>query len=308
MNSSQIKTANTQAGFGFVDWILSLGMALTWGSSFLLIDIAIRHFHTSVIPFGRTGFGFAALLLLPSARRRVAREHWPRIIALGFVWMALPFLLFPLAEHTVSSSITGMMNGALPVVAAVVTAIWIQTMPSGRRMFAVLIGFCGILLIALPSINDGSAADVKGIFYLVVALFSYAVAINIARPLQAIYTPGTLMLHVELVAFIMSTPYGIWGLSNSTFALASFIAIAVLGVLGTGFAFVLFATLSKRTGAVRSMIPTYFTPIVSTILGITFNNEPLLILSVVGMFVVIIGAYLMSKPEKNLLTSATQAQ
>ncbi len=56
------------------------------------------------------------------------------------------------------------------------------------------------------------------------------------------------------------------------------------------------------------MIPTYFTPIVGTILGTTFNNEPLLILSVVGMFVVIIGAYLMSKPEKNLLTSATKAQ
>ena len=68
-------------------------------------------------------------------------------------------------------------------------------------------------------------------------------------------------------------------------------------VLGTGFAFVLFATLSKRTGAVRSMIPTYFTPIVGTVLGTTFNNEPLLILSVVGMFVVIIGAYVMSKPD-----------
>ena len=82
----------------------------------------------------------------------------------------------------------------------------------------------------------------------------------------------------------------------------------MLGVLGTGFAFVLFATLSKRTGPVRSMIPTYFTPIVGTILGTTFNNEPLLILSIVGMFVVIIGAYLMSKPEKNTLTSATKAQ
>jgi drug/metabolite transporter (DMT)-like permease len=134
-------------------------------------------------------------------------------------------LLYPLAEHTVSSSITGMMNGALPVVVAVVTAIWIRTMPSGRRMFAVLIGFCGILLIALPSINDGSSADVKGI----------------ARPIQAIYTPGTLMLHVEIVAFVMSAPYGVWGFSHSTFSLASFSALAVLAVLGTGFAFVLFA-------------------------------------------------------------------
>ena len=308
MNSPQTAASDSQSGFGFIDWMLSLGMALTWGSSFLLIDIAIRHFHTSVIPLGRTGFGVMALLLLPSARHRVARKHLPRLIVLGFVWMALPFLLYPLAEHTVSSSITGMMNGALPVVVAIVTAIWIRTMPSGRRIFAVLIGFFGILLIALPSINDGSAADVKGILYLVAALLSYAVAINIARPLQAIYTPGTLMLHVEIVAFAMSAPYGIWGLNNSTFSLASFSALAVLGVLGTGFAFVLFATLSKRTGAVRSMIPTYFTPIVGTILGTTFNNEPLLILSVIGMFVVIVGAYLMSKPEINLLTSATKVR
>ena len=89
-------------------------------------------------------------------------------------------------------------------------------------------------------------------------------------------------------------------MSTSTFSLASFSATAMLGVLGTGFTFILFSTLPKRTGAVRSMIPTYFTPIVSTILGITFNNEPLLILSVVGMFVVIVGAYLMSKPESKV--------
>ena len=297
MNRTQTRAADTQAGFGMIDWLLSLGMALTWGSSFLLIDIAIRHFHTSIIPFGRTGFGIAALLLLPSARHRVAHEHWPRLIILGFAWMAMPFLLYPLAEHTVSSSITGMMNGALPVFVAVVTAIWIRTMPRGRQMFAVLIGFCGILLIALPTINDGVAADVKGILYLVAALLSYAVAINIARPLQVVYTPATLMLHVEIVAFALSAPYGIWGLNHSTFSLSSLSALAVLGVLGTGFAFVLFATLSKRTGAIRSMIPTYFTPIVATILGTTFNDEPLLILSLIGMFVVIVGAYLMSKSD-----------
>ena len=93
MNSPQTAASDSQSGFGFIDWMLSLGMALTWGSSFLLIDIAIRHFHTSVIPLGRTGFGVMALLLLPSARHRVAREHWPRLVVLGFVWMALPFLL-----------------------------------------------------------------------------------------------------------------------------------------------------------------------------------------------------------------------
>lgn len=298
-----MKTANnaeTQSSFTPLDWMLSIGMALTWGSSFLLIKIAIRHFDSSVIPLGRTAFGAAALLVIPSARKRIARQHWPRLLVLGFVWMALPFLLYPLAEQSVSSAITGMMNGGLPVVVAVVTAIWVRVMPSPRRILAVLVGFSGIALIAVPSIQDGSTADVRGILLLLLALLSYAVAINLARPLQAIYSPAALMLNVELVACVFSLPYGLWGFSQSTFAWPALGALALLGVLGTGFAFVLFALLTKRTGAVRSMIPTYFTPIVGTILGKLFNNEPIMLLSIVGMFIVIVGAWLTSLPEKTI--------
>jgi drug/metabolite transporter (DMT)-like permease len=214
--------------------------------------------------------------------------------------MAFPFLLYPLAEETVSSAITGMMNGGLPVVVTVVTAIWVRSVPSPRRMLAVLVGFSGIALIAVPSIREGSTADAKGISLLLMALLSYAVAINLARPLQAIYSPGTLMLHVELVALTLSLPYGLWGVTQSTFAWTALGALALLGVLGTGFAFVLFALLTKRTGAVRSMIPTYFTPIVGAVLGKAFNNEPILWISVIGMLIVIIGAWLTSLPEKSV--------
>ena len=300
-------TAETQASFTSLDWLLSIGMALTWGSSFLLIKIAIRDFDSSVIPLGRTAFGAAALLLIPSARKRIAKEHWPRLLALGFVWMAFPFLLYPLAEETVSSAITGMMNGGLPVVVTVITAIWVRSVPSPRRILAVLVGFSGIALIAVPSIREGSTADAKGISLLLMALLSYAVAINLARPLQAIYSPATLMLHVELVALAMSLPYGLWGMSQSTFAWPALGALALLGVLGTGFAFVLFALLTKRTGAVRSMIPTYFTPIVGAILGKVFNSEPLLWISVAGMLIVIVGAWLTSLPEKQSTKSSVPA-
>jgi len=301
-------TAETQASFTSLDWLLSIGMALTWGSSFLLIKIAIRHFDSSVIPLGRTAFGAAALLLIPSARKRIAKEHWPRLLALGFVWMALPFLLYPLAEESVSSAITGMMNGGLPVVVNVITAIWVRNVPSPRRILAVLVGFSGIALIAVPSIREGSTADAKGISLLLLALLSYAVAINLARPLQAVYSPATLMLHVELVACALSLPFGLWGVSRSTFAWPALGALALLGVLGTGFAFVLFALLTKRTGAVRSMIPTYFTPIVGTVLGKVFNNEPIMWLSVAGMLIVIVGAWLTSLPEKQLTTDQVPAR
>jgi drug/metabolite transporter (DMT)-like permease len=291
------KISDTNLRFGLTEWLLALGMALTWGSSFLLIDIIIRDAPTSFVPFGRSFFGMVALFIVPGSRDKIAREHWAKIWVLGLIWMALPFFLFPIAERTVASSIAGMMNGALPVAVIVVTSVWIRTKPSAQRIVAVLVGFLGIVLIAVPSINDGTSADAKGIFYLLAALMCYAVALNIARPLQAIYSPATLMLRVVSISTVLSAPLGLYALRTTTFTFALFGATFVLGALGSGIAFLLFGTLLTRTGTVRAMIPTYFTPIVGTLLGVLFNDEKVLSLSLVGMLIVIFGAWLTSRPD-----------
>ena len=207
--------SETQTRFEGLDWLLSIGMAITWGSSFILIDIAIDHFHVAIVPLGRTAFGALALVFLPSSRQKFDRGDTPVLIVLGATWMAVPFLLYPLAERTVTSSITGMMNGALPVVVAIVTAIWTNTMPSPRRILAVVVGIAGILLIALPSIDSGDAASPVGIGLLVLALLSYAVSTNLARPLQQKYNPAALMLRVELVACVYSLPFGIYEIGRA---------------------------------------------------------------------------------------------
>ena len=296
--NEKIALADTNLQFGMVEWLLALGMALTWGSSFLLIDIIIRDAPTTFVPFGRSFFGMVALFFVPHSRETIDRSHRPRLLILGLIWMAMPFLLFPLAERTVASSIAGMMNGALPVVVAVVTAIWVRKSPSIQRMTAVVVGFLGIVLIAAPSIREGSSADLKGIIYLVLALLCYAVGLNIARPLQAIYSPASLMLRVVAISTVISAPLGLVAMTRATFSLSMIGATIVLGALGSGIAFLLFGTLLKRTGPVRAMIPTYFTPIVGTFLGVFFNDEKILLLSILGMLIVTFGAWLTSRPEK----------
>ncbi|MEK7291826.1 MAG: DMT family transporter [Actinomycetota bacterium] len=289
--------ADTHLSFGPFEWMLSVGLAITWGSSFLLINLSIRNFDATVVPFARTAFGVVALAFLPGARQTIARHDWPLVWFLGLVWMAVPFLLYPIAEQTVSSSITGMMNGGLPVVVAVVTAIWTRSLPSAQRMFAVVVGCAGIVLIALPSIAERSSADVRGIVLLLAALVCYAVAVNASRPLQGKYHPVALMLRVELAGCVISAPLGLDGITKSEFSWVSLAAVGALGALGTGIAFALFAMLAVRTGPVRSMIPTYFTPIVGTFLGVVVNNETLIGLSLIGMLIVIIGAWLTSRPD-----------
>ena len=72
----------------------------------------------------------------------------------------------------------------------------------------------------------------------------------------------------------------------------------MLGAFGTGFAYVMYGMLMVRAGAVRGVIGVFFTPIVATILGLLFRDESVTVLAVIGMCVVIVGAYLTSRPDR----------
>lgn len=293
--------------FGPTEWSLSALLSLTWGSSFLLIAIAIEHLDPIVVPFGRALAGAAALAMFPGARQPIPRREWPRVALLGLVWMALPFWLFPLAERTVASSVAGMMNGGLPVVMACVTALWVRRMPSGRRVVAIVVGFLGIVVIAVPAIRADSAggepiADVVGITYLLIAVSCYAIGANVARPLQAVYAPARLLVRVQFAAALWTLPLAVGGAESSDFTASAVAAVVALGVVGTGIAFVAFGTLLERTGITRAMIPTYFTPIVGLLLGATFRDERIAPVTVLGMCIVIFSAWMTSKPDDRDVT------
>jgi len=289
--------AEHDASFGAAEWALSVAIALVWGSSFLWIAIAIDDVAAPVVPLARCLFGALALACLPAARRRVDRADLPRLALLALCWMALPFLLYPVAERTVSTSVTGMLNGGLPVVTTIVTALFTRTVPSVRRLVAVAVGAGGIALVSLASTRGGSGADAGGVALLLVAITCYAIAVNVARPVQARYGALPTMLWMELLAVLWSLPLGVPALWRSDATAAAVGSLVVLGAIGTGAAFALYGVLLARAGPVRGMIGIFFTPIVGTLLGVTLRDDVLHPLAVAGMFVVIAGAVLTSRPE-----------
>jgi drug/metabolite transporter (DMT)-like permease len=289
--------------FGPGEWAMTAAVAAMWGSSFLWIAIAIDHVETGVVPLGRCAFGALVLALFPAARRRIERQDWARFVVLAALWMAIPFLLYPIAESTVSSSITGMINGGLPVVSAVVTAFWLRRTPSAFRMVAVLIGFGGIAVISITSVDEGTSADAKGVALLGIALLCYAVAANVARPMYYKYGSPATMLWMAIIAGVLSLPYGVLGLVRDGIDLKAFGALFMLGAIGTGIAFALYGVLLTRAGTVRGMIGIFFTPIVGTILGVAVRGDSLHPLAVLGMAIVIVGAVMVSRPEPILQPS-----
>lgn len=272
-------------------------MALIWGSSFWLIAVAIDDVEPGVVPLARVAFGALALAAVPAARRRIPRHELPRLVFLGLVWMAIPFLLFPLAEQTTSSAVAGMINGALPVMTVAVTAIMTRRRPAGFRVLAVLVGFVGIALVSGGSVTGNGGADWRGIGYLLAAITCYAIAVNVATPLQRRYGSLPVILHVLFFAILWTLPAGISAFDPADVTLASASAMLVLGAIGTGLAFAIYGVLLTRTGPVRGMIGTYFTPIVALALGVLLRSEPISAAAILGLGVIIIGAAMTSRPE-----------
>lgn len=286
--------------FGPTEWGLTAVIAVVWGSSFLWISIAIDHVDAPVVPLGRTFFGALALAFFPAARRPIDRSDWWRVGLLSLVWMGIPFLLFPIAERTVSSGVTGMLNGGLPVIAVVVTALFVRRAPSMYRMVAVFVGFVGIAVISWSSItaeDEGPTADVGGVLLLLIALLCYATAVNLAAPLQRKYGSLRLMFWIEVGAVLWALPLGVPALFTSEHTWTAWGSIFVLGAIGTGVAFVVYGVLLGRSGPIRGMIGNFFTPIVSVLLGVTFRNEHISWWAIIGMAIVVVGAIMTSRPE-----------
>ncbi len=295
--SKSVLGRDTQHHFGLAEWGMTSAVALTWGASFLFIAIAIDHVATGVVPVARLGFGALALACFPASRKMLAKEDIKRVALLGLVAMTFPFFLYPLAEQSVSSSVAGMINGSIPITTVVAAAILTRSMPSRRRVLAVLIGFVGIAFISFGSVGDDKGASVHGVLFLLSATCCYAFTSILSREMQMKYGTLPVLLWQEMFALVFSLPLGIPAFFDSTFSWSAFFALLVLGAFGTGFAYVMYGMLMVRAGAVRGVIGVFFTPIVATILGLIFRDEKVTVLAVIGMCVVIIGAYLTSRPD-----------
>ncbi len=286
----------SQAAFGPMEWGLLLFTAGIWGSSFLLIAIGIDAFSPGLVTFGRILFGTLGLAVMPAARARIDREDWPRIALIGFTWMALPLSLFPLAEQWVDSAVAGMINSSTPLFTAVIAAVLLRTMPGSRQVAGLAVGFLGVLAISVPSLH-GADASPLGIALLLLAVLCYGLSFNLTVPLQQKYGGLAVMWRVQLAALAMTLPYGVASVPSSEFAWSAFAAVVVLGLLGTGWAFVAMTNLTGRVGATRGTVAIYLTPPVAIVLGVVFRDETVAALALVGTVLVLGGAWLTSRSE-----------
>lgn len=289
-------TGTHQSAFGLVEWALLASVAAIWGSSFLFIAEGLESFRPSFITASRFVLGFSTLALFPAARNRVEGADWKHVAAIAVVWMALPMYLFPVAQQWVSSSLAGMINGAVPLFAAVAAALMLRSRPGRTQVIGLVVGFVGVALISARG-GSGVENGYLGVVMLLFAVLCYGVGINLAVPLQQKYGALPVLLRALGIAAVLTVPLALFDLPDASASVSSYLAVITLGALGTGLAFVAMTTLVGRAGATRGAVATYFIPIVALLLGVGFRNETASWLAVVGIILILVGAWFTSRKE-----------
>ena len=276
------------------DWLLVTLPGIIWGASFLFIAEGLKVVGPKGVTFVRILVGFLTLTLVPAARRPVAKTDRGGTALLGLLWMAFPLSMFPFAEQRVSSALTGMLNAAVPLFAAIVAAVLARQLPSRGVTSGLAVGMTGAVLMAWPTVHEGRSSMV-GVLLILAALVSYGFAINLARPLQQRNGALPVIWRAQAAALLLTAPLGISDLLHARLATGPVLALLALGVLGTGVAYVVIAIAAGRVGSTRASATAFLIPPVALLLGVLVRLEHVAALSILGAAVCVSGAWLMNR-------------
>lgn len=291
-----------------------VALALIWGSSFLFMKVGLAHLHPLQISALRIFLGagiLVVLLRMTGGRLPRDRRVWAHLAFCSIFLTALPFTGFVVGEQWVSSALAGIGNATTPISAVL---FGLLLLPSERltapKLVAVLLGFAGVVIIAEPW-NAVGRPDPIGFLTVVLAGACYGLGWTynrrflghadlggLSQPTALLLCGSVLMLPILLGWWWLTrdTVPAPWSLvpsaggEHTAYALwLSLTCVVVLGVVGTGLAYMLQYDVVRAAGAIVSTTVTYLIPVVSVLLGVLLLGEHLGVAQLVG-FAIVLGA------------------
>jgi drug/metabolite transporter (DMT)-like permease len=271
-------------------WALFAAMAIIWGIPYLFIKIAVGELAPVTLVLFRTLLG--SVLLLPLVIRRGAFRpllpFWPWVLAYTVVEVALPWFLLSDAERRLSSSLTGLLIAAVPLIGAIIT--WLTRGDERldlRRIAGLVVGFVGVgTLVGL----NVSYRDLGAVGEVALVAVGYAAGpIIVSRRLPSLPSIGVVTASLVLSA-IAYAPLGLTHLPGRFPSIQVVFAVAMLGVVCTALAFLIFFALIGEVGPVRATVITYFNPAVALLLGVVLLHEPFTVGAVLGFALILAGS------------------
>jgi drug/metabolite transporter (DMT)-like permease len=256
-----------------------VALSAIWGSSFLCIKVLDDVWAPVDVALARVALGAAFLLVVLAVKRTALprdRAAWGHVAVMGAFMNAFPFTLFAFGEQHVSSVIAGLWNGTTPLMTLLAVLVLLpEERPDRRRLAGLAGGFAGLVVLLGPWQGLGGD-ELLGHLACALGACCYGIGLTYTRrfvsgrPESGLSLATAQLICATAMLAVVAPLSGAPSLRLDGGQLAGAL---VLGVLGSGLAYVLTHAIVRQAGATTFSLVTYVIPIFSTVLGVAILSE-----------------------------------
>ena len=289
------------------DWITLAGLVVAWGSSFAMTKVAVTHIDPAWVMALRlavAGVFLAAVVAMTGRQWPLGGRLWRWFAWLGFIGHAAPFFLISWGTQFVTSGLSGVLMGTIPLFVIVLAHFFLPDEKLTRLKAAgFIIGFIGLMIVLGPEKLTGFRGQgmaLAGEIAIIAACVSYAVHGLSARRIP-FHGPVEQAACVCLTGGAMGilfaafwAPAGVMGAP-----IIAYLCVIGLGILPTAIATLLVYRIMRHAGVTFVAYSNYLVPVYALGFGAATLGEPLTLNVALGLALILAGiaASRMAKPR-----------
>jgi len=276
------------------DLLELLLLAALWGASFLFMRMGAAEFGPVALAGVRV-LG-ATLFLLPLLHwRGLSGEllrHWRPILLVGITNSALPFLLYSYAALAITAGLASIFNAATPLFGAAIGWLWLRDRLTAPRVLGLAIGFAGVIGLAWEKASFKPGGSGWAVVACLAATVLYGWSANFTKRHLAGVPPLVVAAGSQIAAALVLAVPTLWWWPASVPSASAWTAAALLALLCTGVAYVLFFRLIAHVGPSNAITVTFLIPVFAVAWGGLLLGEGVTVAMVIGCAVILLGTAL----------------
>lgn len=286
-------------------WIFLIILSIIWGSSFILMKIALDNGITP-LQLGALRIIFTTIFLLGIGFKYIKlikRQEWKWIVVTSVLGTFIPVFMFAFAESEIDSSIASILNSLTPLNTLIFGYLVFNIDFSRKQALGVIIGLLGTLLLIFFSADVNPNQNYFYAIFVIVASICYAFNVNIIkRHLQnlnamSIAVGNFIVIAIPSSVILLFTDFFNQDIRGNSLIIEAILCILLLAVFGTGIAKVMFNRLVQIATPIFASSVTYTIPIIALYLGVLYG-EKITILQLIATCVILLGVFLANRKKK----------
>lgn len=283
-------------------WFLLIVLALTWGSSFIMIKKSLLEF--SPFEIGSLRVLISGIVLsfigIPVIRKMKKKTIFYVAVA-GLFGNFLPLYLFPMAQTHISSSLAGVLDSLVPIFVLIIGFMFYKVKTQISQVFGAIIGFFGAATLMFFSESNTEDTQVGYALLIVFATVCYAIAALLVKDklghLTSIELTASMFTMWSIPALIILTSTGFFTAHESTPEVwTAFGFVSILAVVGTTIAIVIYYKLIQDTTPIFASSVSYLLPILAIMWGL-LDGEKFSPWYIFSGALILIGVYLIREKK-----------